>query len=59
MKNSTRNQAKGAFHKLAGALKEAAGRLSDNPKLKSKGTAEKIAGAVQEKAGQIEKVLGK
>ena len=59
MKSSTRDQAEGTFHAVKGAIKEIAGKLSDNPKLRAEGTVEKIAGRVQEKVGQVKKVLGK
>jgi len=59
MKSSTRDQAEGTFHKVKGAAKEIAGKLSDNPKLQVAGIGEKFAGKVQEKVGQIKKVLGK
>ena len=59
MKNSTKDQAEGKFHEVKGALREVAGKLSDNPKLEGEGTGEKIAGKVQGKIGQVEKVLGK
>jgi uncharacterized protein YjbJ (UPF0337 family) len=59
MKSSTRDQAEGTFHEMKGKIKEAAGKLSDNPKLEGEGTGEKIAGKVQSKVGQVEKVLGK
>lgn len=59
MKSSIRDQAEGKFHEVKGAVKEIAGKLSDNPKLKAKGTVEKIAGKVQGKIGQVKKVLGK
>jgi len=59
MKSSTKDQAEGTFHKLKGKVKEMAGKLSDNPKLKAEGAVEKIAGKVQEKIGQVKKVLGK
>jgi uncharacterized protein YjbJ (UPF0337 family) len=58
MKESTRDQAQGAFHKLKGKAKELAGIVSDNPSLEAEGADEKIAGKVQEKIGQIKKVLG-
>jgi len=58
MKNSTKDQVKGNFHKLEGKIKEVAGKLSDNPKLAAEGTSEKIGGQVLEKIGQVEKVLG-
>ena len=59
MKSSTKDQVEGALHKLKGAAKEIAGKLSDNPKLKAEGAIEKVAGKVQEKIGQVKKVLGK
>jgi len=59
MKSSARDQAEGKFHAAKGKVKEVAGKLTDNPKLKAKGIAEKIAGRVQEKIGQVKKVLGK
>jgi uncharacterized protein YjbJ (UPF0337 family) len=59
MKDSTKDQAEGKFHEVKGAIKEAAGKLSDNPKLEGEGAGEKIAGKVLGKIGQVEKVLGK
>jgi uncharacterized protein YjbJ (UPF0337 family)/quinol monooxygenase YgiN len=59
MKDSTKDQAEGKFHKVKGKFKEVAGKLSDNPKLEAEGTGEKIVGKVQEKIGQVEKVLEK
>lgn len=59
MKSSTIDQAEGKFHEVKGAIKEIAGKLSDNPKLEGEGTGEKIVGKIQGKIGQINKVLGK
>jgi len=59
MKSSTRDKAEGTFHEVKGKVKEVAGKLSDNPKLKAEGTVEKMAGKVQGKIGQVKKVLGK
>ncbi|MBN1757655.1 MAG: CsbD family protein [Chitinispirillaceae bacterium] len=59
VKSSTKNQTEGAVHQVSGTIKEAAGNLSDNPKLKAKGIVEKMAGKLQEKIGQVGKVLGK
>ena len=59
MKSSTKDQAEGKFHEVKGALKEMAGKLSDNPELEGEGAGERIAGKVQEKIGQFKKVLGK
>ena len=59
MKPSTKDQAEGMYHKVTGKIKEAAGKLSENPELEAEGKGEKIAGKVQEKIGQDEKVVGK
>jgi uncharacterized protein YjbJ (UPF0337 family) len=59
MKTSTKDQVQGKLHTLTGTIKEAAGKLSNNPVLESQGSDEKIAGKVQDKIGQVEKVLGK
>jgi uncharacterized protein YjbJ (UPF0337 family) len=59
MKSSTKNQAEGKFHKVKGAIKEIAGKVSLNNDLEAEGKDEKRAGKVQEKIGDIEKVVGK
>jgi uncharacterized protein YjbJ (UPF0337 family) len=59
MKSSTKDQTQGTFHQVKGTVKEAVGKLSDNPKLESQGADEKMAGKVQVKIGQVKKVLGK
>ena len=59
MKSSTKDQAEGKFHEVKGAVKEIAGKLSNDPDLEGEGLGEKIAGKVQEKIGQVKKVLGK
>ena len=59
MKSGTRDKAEGALHELKGTVKEVAGKLSDNPKLKAEGTVEKLAGKVQGKIGQVKQVFGK
>ena len=43
MKSSIRDQAEGVFHEVKGKVKEVAGKLSDNPKLKIEGTVEKMS----------------
>ena len=58
MKSSTKDQVKGKFHEVKGAIKEATGKIIDNPKLDDEGNGEKVAGKMLEKVGQIEKVLG-
>ena len=59
MKSSIKDQSEGKFHQVKGKIKEATGKLSDNPKLEAEGTGESIAGKVQEKIGQVKKVWGK
>ena len=59
MKSSIRDKAEGTFHEVKGKIKEVAGKLSDNPKLRVEGSVEKIAGKVQGKVGQIKQVFGK
>jgi uncharacterized protein YjbJ (UPF0337 family) len=59
MKSSTRDKAEGTLHEVKGTLKEAIGKLTDNPKLQAKGTVEKLAGQIQGKAGQVKQVFGK
>ena len=59
MKSSTKDQVEGKFHEVKGAIKETAGKLSDNPELEGEGLGEKVAGKVQGKIGQIKKVLEK
>jgi uncharacterized protein YjbJ (UPF0337 family) len=58
MADSAKDKVKGAFHRAKGKVKEAAGKLTDNPKLHAKGVAEKLAGKAQEKVAQVEKALG-
>jgi uncharacterized protein YjbJ (UPF0337 family) len=58
MKSSTRDKAEGKLHEVKGKVKEAAGKLTDDPKLEAEGAGEKLAGKVQGKIGQIKKVLG-
>ena len=58
MKSSTKDQAEGTFHEVKGAIKEATGKMFDNPKLQAEGTGEKISGKLQEQFGKIKKVLG-
>ena len=44
MKSSTKDKIKGTFHQVKGAVKEAAGKISDNPKLEAEGKVENAAG---------------
>ncbi len=58
MKSSTQDKAEGTAKNIAGSVKEAAGKMTGNPRLRSDGKAEKVEGKVQEKVGEIKKVLG-
>jgi uncharacterized protein YjbJ (UPF0337 family) len=59
MKPSTENKVAGKIHEVKGAIKEKAGRLTNNPTMEDEGTGEKIAGKVQKKIGQVQKVIEK
>jgi uncharacterized protein YjbJ (UPF0337 family) len=59
MKSSRRDKTEGKFHQMKGKIKQAAGKISDKPKLESEGSGERIAGIFQEKIGQVKKVFGK
>jgi uncharacterized protein YjbJ (UPF0337 family) len=59
MKSSMKDKMKGTFHETKGAVKEMAGKVTDNTKLEIKGKAEKLAGKAQGKLGQVKKVFGK
>jgi len=58
MKSSLKDQFAGKAHEIKGNVKEAAGGITDNPKLQNEGTAEKFGGKIQKKIGEVEKVLG-
>jgi uncharacterized protein YjbJ (UPF0337 family) len=59
MKSSTKDQAKGNFHKVKGTIKEIAGKVSMDPDLEGEGKDEKKVGKIRQKIGEIEKVVGK
>jgi len=59
MKQSIKDEVEGTLHEAKGKIKEKAGQVTNNPKLKAEGTAEKVGGKIQNKVGQIEKVLEK
>jgi uncharacterized protein YjbJ (UPF0337 family) len=59
MKPSTKDQMQGKFHEAKGAVKEKAGRATNDPNLANRGGDEKIAGKVQKKVGQVERVFEK
>ncbi len=59
MASAIKDKVKGALRETKGKAKEAAGKITDNPKLQGKGAAEKVAGKAQRKLGEIKTVLGK
>jgi len=59
VKSSIRDKTEGTVHQVKGKVKEIAGKLSDNPKLKVEGVIEKTAGKIQKKVGNVKDVLGK
>ncbi len=59
MKDSLKDQAQGKLHETKGKIKEAAGKLTNNPKLQNEGADEKLSGKIQKKVGQVEKVFEK
>jgi uncharacterized protein YjbJ (UPF0337 family) len=59
MKQSTKDQLKGKAHEVKGAIKEKAGRATNNPQLEGEGQDEKVAGKIQKKVGQVERVFEK
>jgi uncharacterized protein YjbJ (UPF0337 family) len=59
MTQSTQDQAAGKLHELKGTVKEAAGRVANDPDLAAEGQTEKLAGTIQKKIGQIKQVFEK
>lgn len=59
MKSGALDQAEGKFHIAKGKIKEFAGKLSNDPKLKAEGKVEKLTGKFQEKIGKVKKIFGR
>jgi uncharacterized protein YjbJ (UPF0337 family) len=57
--SSTHDEVEGKVHQAKGAVKEAIGKVTNNPNLHDEGTAEKINGKVEEKIGQVKRVFEK
>jgi len=57
MTTSTEDKNKGTVRELKGAIKEEAGKVTNNPKLEDKGKVEKNAGKVQHHVGVAEKAV--
>ena len=58
MKQSSKDHAEGGAKQVAGKIKEAAGKLTNNQKLKDTGRADQVEGKVQRKVGDVKKVFG-
>jgi uncharacterized protein YjbJ (UPF0337 family) len=59
VKPSTEDRTEGKLHEVKGAIKEAAGKATNDPDLEVAGNAEKNAGKVQNWIGRAEKAVGK
>jgi len=57
MTNSTEDKIKGKATELKGDVKEAIGKVTDNPKLEAEGQADQVEGKVQNKVGDVKKVF--
>jgi uncharacterized protein YjbJ (UPF0337 family) len=57
MKSSTQGKAEGTAKDLRGRIKEGAGSLAGNERMKSEGRADQLEGKVQKKTGDIKKVF--
>ncbi|MGN6774953.1 CsbD family protein [Rhizobium sp.] len=52
-----KNRVKGAVKEATGSLKEAAGKLTGNNRLKMKGAAEKVEGKILTKVGRAKDAI--
>jgi len=59
LQDSTKDNARGTFHEVKGAIKGQAGKLTNNSDLEADGIVEKITGKIQKKIAQVEKVIEK
>ena len=59
MKSSTKDKIKGRAAQAKGAVKEKAGRATNDPRTRDSGTADKARGTVRNKVGDVKKVFGK
>ena len=59
MKTSTEDKIKGSLHEVKGAIKEQAGKVTNNCCLEAKGKVEKTAGKVQHRVGDAEAAVEK
>ena len=54
----SQNRVEGAGHKAAGAVKEAAGKITGDEKMAAEGRAEKDAGKIQNAVGKVQDKIG-
>lgn len=54
-----KDQIKGRVEQAVGKVKEVAGELTDNPKLKSEGNAQQVKGKVQSTYGDVKHDVAK
>jgi uncharacterized protein YjbJ (UPF0337 family) len=59
MKLSTSDKTTGKLHEVKGAIKQKAGKLTQNPDLEADGNAEKNVGKIQNFVGKVENAVGK
>ncbi len=59
MKSSTKDKIKGRATQAKGAVKEKAGKATNDPALRDRGTGDKLAGTIRNKAGDVKKVFGR
>lgn len=52
-----KDEIKGAGNKAKGAVKDAVGKATDNPKLRAEGKTDKVKGHVQEKTGKAKEAV--
>jgi len=57
MTHSTEDKIKGTLHEVKGAIKEEAGKVTNNCCLEAKGKIEKNAGKLQHEVGVAEKTI--
>jgi uncharacterized protein YjbJ (UPF0337 family) len=59
MKPSTEDKVKGSAHEVTGAVKEEAGKITNNGCLEAKGKVEKTIGKAQHQVGEAEAAVEK
>ena len=59
MNTSTKEKIEGNIHEAIGKVKETAGALTDNPRLKADGQNESLNGKIHKKVGKLEEALEK